>query len=181
MGENSHTGIEFELQRMSVSSWVADLAADSSHSPVFFLDRLSPSPPPLCTCDSDPCTCSYLGQQNTTVIASEDVYPCIGGSIRFEQPVHNGRACQCPCHGAARDDVDHLLRRSVLVIFSVIAELQHTTPYGALSSEVHDRVLDVIKLTPLEYKEALHWLLEEYYVVSPLGDGRLQVTQCNSL
>lgn len=101
MDEHSHTGIEFELQRMRVSSWTADLGANSSHSPVFFLDRLSPSPPPLCTCDSNPCTCSYLGQQNTTVIASEDVYPYISGSIHFKQPVHNGHACQCPCHGAA--------------------------------------------------------------------------------
>lgn len=48
--------------------------------------------------------------------------------------------------------MDHLLRCGILVILSVIGELQHTTPYGALPSEVHDRVLDVIKLTPLEYK-----------------------------
>ncbi|KAG2138732.1 uncharacterized protein EDB93DRAFT_1106301 [Suillus bovinus] len=72
-----------------------------------------------------------------------------------------------------------VLQCRILVIFSVIADLQHTTPYGTLESEVHDQVSDVFKLTPIEYEDALHWLLHEFYIVSPLGDGRLQITQLN--
>jgi hypothetical protein len=53
---------------------------------------------------------------------------------------------------AQSDHTDCVLTHTHIDILSVIAQLEHTTPYGAWPSEVYERVLEDIELTHVEYE-----------------------------
>jgi hypothetical protein len=50
------------------------------------------------------------------------------------------------------DNADNMLTHTHIVILSIIAELEHSTPYGTLPSEVHACVTDITEVTAVEYK-----------------------------
>ncbi|KAG2335569.1 hypothetical protein BDR05DRAFT_1006670 [Suillus weaverae] len=59
---------------------------------------------------------------------------------------------------------------------SVIQQLQSSTPYRAMPSEVQEQVLcHRIDISEPEYRAGVHWLLEESYIMSPLDNGRLML------
>ncbi|KAG2750136.1 hypothetical protein P692DRAFT_20874651 [Suillus brevipes Sb2] len=167
MDLTSNTGIEFELYQMKISSSM-EVAAKCSHlSPLFLDDAL----PALCECESEDCSFCSFRLQATVPADAADLTTC--KSIIAPQLANSGHVCQCSCH----KNIDQSLTHTHIVILSVISQLEHRTPYGALLSEVQDRMCQIIELTCLEYMQALRWLLDEFYIISPLDDDRLQVTQ----
>ncbi|KAG1844462.1 hypothetical protein F4604DRAFT_1937503 [Suillus subluteus] len=170
MEHTTHTGIEFEFYHMKISSSAVEVAARSSHPSLLFLDQALPA---LCECDSKDCPSCHLLQQTT--VLTDAVESTTRGSIAAQQTAHVGQVCQCSCHES--NHVEQQLTHTHIVILSVISQLEHDTLYGALPSEVHDRVSHIIDLTCVEYEQAVCWLFEEFCIISPLDDGRLHVTQ----
>jgi hypothetical protein len=163
-------GIEFDFTHMTISSFAAEVAANSSHlSPVFLEEDL----PPLCACESGSCACLLPVQQIPLAIPHNPVAPhmvdsCTSQSAPTEQAVVTKPPCLCSCHDvriihcvmgwiasltdAQSDHTDCVLTHTHIDILSVIAQLEHTTPYGAWPSEVYERVLEDIELTHVEYE-----------------------------
>ncbi|KAG2124751.1 hypothetical protein BD769DRAFT_1669242 [Suillus cothurnatus] len=165
--------LEVELYHMSISSSTDDvLKSLSSHPSPIFLDQLEEShgqePPPLCQCGLEECTCSLHSQLDYETCEPPGLHTYI------PEDVSGPRHCSCKCHHQENTGGEHLTAVQKVIILAV-QELQSNTPYGAIASEVHQRVHEKIETTLAEYESALHWLVEESYVMSPLDDGRLIV------
>jgi hypothetical protein len=159
MDLTSDTGIEVELYQMKISSSM-EVAAKFSHPSPLFLDDALPA---LCECESEDCSFYSFRLQATVPADAADL--TTRKSIIAPQLANSGHVCQCSCHKVciilwltALDtnltdvqNIDQSLTHTHIVILSVISQLEHRTPYGALPSEVQDRVCQIIELTCLEY------------------------------
>jgi hypothetical protein len=163
MDETTHTGIEIEFDHMTMLSSDVDLAINFSHLSPIFLDE---SLPPLCACDSDPCECPVVEAQSTQI--ANGVEMSTHACSLSENSDHIAHPCTCSCHEAhimffpisyiaevtdpQSDNADDMLTHTHIVILSIIAELEHSTPYSTLPSEVHAHVTGITKVTAVEYK-----------------------------
>ncbi|KAG2080561.1 hypothetical protein BD769DRAFT_1399678 [Suillus cothurnatus] len=158
--------LEVELYHMSISSSMDNvLKSLSSHPSPIFLDQLEEShgqePPPLCQCGLEDCTCSLHSQLDYKTCEPPRLHTYIPEDVSGPRP-------------AVKTGGEHLTAVQKVIILAV-QELQSNTPYGAIASEVQQRVHEKIETTLAGYESALHWLVEESYVVSPLDDSRFIV------
>ncbi|KAG2108186.1 uncharacterized protein F5147DRAFT_652909 [Suillus discolor] len=174
--------LQYELYHMSISALASEVAGggSSQHSPIL-LNPLQAShgdePPPLCSCGLDVCACHTLseaGHMTTRTLRPRSPLPVCS--------CHNQEvAVTCPKWLPMAQLILRQIRNEVRftttlsVIMLVIQQLQSSTPYGAIPSEVQVRVRQMIDLSEAEYRLGVCWLLEESHVMSPLDDGRLML------